>query len=134
MYTKANFNSEFYFYIDTLQQIVYQIPTKSIGYDYTFNIGSVIYNKFDCNTVFETGFDTQSDSRSTDNDEKYDNDDNDDEISNNNEIREKASKISTSWLVCTNDKEFPLEIAITPGCNLFNIHLLFIHYLHLIYN
>ena len=54
-------------------------------------------------------------------DEKY----NDDGPGYN--IRTKLTKISTSWLLITNDKDFVDDITITPGiyniyyCQIFNI-------------
>ena len=92
------------------------MPTKSLGYDYTFNIGSAIYNRYDCNTVFDEEEEEckVNDNDDDDDDKDNENDDKDDDEPNH-EIREKLSKILTSWIVINNDKEFTVEIAITPG-------------------
>ena len=84
---------------DKLQLCIFKLPTKCVGYDWTFNIGSAIYDKIDSDTINKCNDEI---------DEKTDN-------GINNIKRKYSSQLKTSWLVTNNDLEFILTITITPG-------------------
>ena len=117
-----------YHFTELLQKYIFQIPTKCVGYDWTFNIGSSIYDKFDCNTLLSENNNKifEQDMKENDEEQKY-----------CNKLRKRSSKLPTSWLITTNDKEFILTITITPGNRfiiiLLSFHIHFILILHTFY-
>ena len=122
-------------YTESLQKCIFKIPTKHVGYDYTFAIGSAIYDKIDYNTISsqdllnkENMHDNNNDYSDDDDEEKKDNDFN---FKPSNKIRKKSSKLDTSWLITTNDKEFILSITITPGLVFISFYIYFVIILYL---
>lgn len=106
-------NCLYFFIIEELSLCVNKLPSDSVGYDWTHKMGANLHDNRDCETE---SMDFEQDEKSNFNDEELPND----RLIKYNDlpgknIRLKPSKIDTQWLLITNDKDFIIDIVLTPG-------------------
>ena len=102
---------------ELLRQCIFEIPTRGLGYDWTFKFGSEIWDKIDYNTVIKMKNTAFADERKQmdDDDDKIEDEYDDDDDGPGHNVRLKASKIDTSLLVVNTDKEFVVAMSLQPG-------------------